>query len=127
LGSGTDGWVFSLEPHSVLKVHKTEARFRNELNVYQRLAEHQVNRVGALHVPELENYDAKRLIIEISYVTPPYLIDFGKSHLDHPPTFDDEARQLWQQEIAYRFGSRCGDALQIYHVTVHSFSSFGGP
>lgn len=35
LGWGSDGWVFSLEPFSVIKVLRDRRRFNNELRVYQ--------------------------------------------------------------------------------------------
>lgn len=66
---------------TVVKVHLHPFRFRNELSVYQRLAEHGINRVGIFRVPELRSFDESLRVIEISAVEPPFLIDFGKSRL----------------------------------------------
>jgi hypothetical protein len=118
LGSGTDGTVYGVSGPSVVKVHKDRHRFNNELKAYLRLREQNVNSVGMFHIPELRNYDPEQLIIEISTVRPPYLIDFGKSHIDHTPDYDDEAWDMWRERLGQVFGDNAGVASQIFHQMV---------
>ncbi|NBC10956.1 MAG: hypothetical protein GVY24_04370 [Planctomycetes bacterium] len=115
LGSGTDGWVFSLEPYSVIKVHATEHRFQNELRAYLRLREDGVTAIGAFSVPDLRAFDAERLILEISFVTPPYLIDFGKSMVDREPDFPPEHWEDWWRKIEVTFEENASMASYIFH------------
>lgn len=40
-------------------------------------------------VPALVGYDDSLMIVEMSVVSPPYFLDFGKCYLDHPPKYED--------------------------------------
>ena len=112
VGSGQDGWVFMIDPPlTALKVHESRRKFANELEAYRRLHAAGVNQIGDLNIPELVDYDEPRLIIEISYVQPPYLLDFGKVALSKPGEepldfhdFPEEYWQQWENEIVERFG-----------------------
>lgn len=81
LGSGTDGIVFHTSRTSAVKVHLNAQRLQNELAVYRRLDELGVRMLGMFQVPHLIGWETSRLLIEISAVEPPFLIDFGKSRL----------------------------------------------
>ncbi len=126
--------MFSLEPHSVVKVHIHADRFELELAAYQRLKEHGVTEVACCSVPELLGFDRIRKIIEIAYVKPPFIIDFGKSRLDDAVDFRPDAWDMWEQTIQYNFGQKAGwaflahkqlrDKYGIHHddVTVSNFN-----
>jgi len=115
LGSGTDGWVFSLEPYSVLKVYADPLKYKNELRVYLRLQAKNVDFFHGVNIPRLRHYHHDLLVIEISFVRPPYLIDFGKSYLDTAVDFPSEAVAMWRHEVLARFGRRRGlDALHLH-------------
>lgn len=116
LGSGTDGWVFSLKPYSVIKVHENRRRFYNELHAYQRLQADQVIEINGLSVPQLQGADEELLLVEMSYVQPPYLIDFGKCTIDTRPDFTDEALEMADAEVRDRFGPRADDAFHARDV-----------
>ena len=124
LGSGTDGTVYSVSGPSVVKVHKDLHRFNNELNAYLRLRKHNVNSVGMFHIPELRSHDTRHLIIEISVVKPPYLIDFGKSHLDEVPDYDDEAWTMWWERVEQVFGDNTAVASQIFYQMVRKYGIY---
>ena len=59
-------------------------------------------------VPFLEDCDEGLLILEMSIVQPPYLLDFGKVYLDHPPThlYDEQMMANAVEEWLERFGDR---------------------
>lgn len=123
-GWGTDGWVFSLRPHSVVKVHRGEASFWAELRAYQRLAYYGVTEINGCNVPQLRNHDEEHLTIEISYVTPPYVIDFGKSYLDKPRDFSPELWADWERKIEYMYGSNAEWALRIHRTLSEKYGIY---
>ena len=51
--------------------------------------------------------DDRLLIIEMTRVSPPFLLDFGGAYLDDPPEFlpDELARQQWDTEKREQFES----------------------
>jgi len=97
----------------------------NELRVYQHFKQLGVKQIGLLRVPLLRGYDERLLVIEMSYVTPPYLIDFGKSKFKKPD-FDQEAISMWEAQIAERFGENAGDVMQIHHQLWRKYGIYHG-
>ncbi|MEX2213913.1 MAG: hypothetical protein WD768_07285 [Phycisphaeraceae bacterium] len=99
LGFGHDGHVFVSNEHTAIKVHERATTYRNELAVYQRLRERGVDRVADHHVPKLIDWDDTRLIIEMSIVPRPFVLDFASAMLDHAPRFPqhviDERTEHW--------------------------------
>lgn len=124
LGWGTDGWVFSLKPHSVVKVHRTHRSFLQEFNAYTRLREYGVSEVCDCAVPQLREFDGERLIIEMSYVTSPCVLDFGKAYLDVPRDYTQEARDMWVASIEENFGDKAGLALQVYNKLAKDYGVY---
>ena len=55
-------------------------------------------------MPRLVEFDESLLVIEIDVVTPPYLLDFGKAHLDHKPDFSEEVLADWEESLVEYFG-----------------------
>src|SRR4051812_11316294 len=49
-----------------------------------------VTKVHRFAVPKLISWDDDLLIVEIQVVSPPFILDFGKAYLDHPPDFDEQ-------------------------------------
>lgn len=124
LGSGTDGWVFSLEPHSVVKVHEHKRRFFMELRAYERLKRHRVTSIAGCNVPVLRGHDPDALILEMSFVSPPYVIDFGKSRLDTPADFNDDAWRYWERKIEYMYGEDTGWALRVHRHLIEKYGIY---
>jgi hypothetical protein len=93
------------------------------LSVYQRLQSHQIEQLQGFHIPILLHYDRNLFVLEISFVRPPYILDFAAATLDQPPPgFDAEDRE-WIAEKRRVFGShwsaivRLLDALR--HIGIH--------
>jgi hypothetical protein len=91
LGHGVHGSVFTakcqpqpdeLPLYSAVKAHKQEADYRRERDIYLRLQREGITEIRRCHVPELIAYDDDLLIIEMTIVTPPYLLDFAGAFLD---------------------------------------------
>ena len=45
-------------------------------------------------------------VIEMTVVTPPFLLDFAGAYLDWPPEFSSEATEYWLHEKQEQFGTR---------------------
>lgn len=114
LGFGTHGTVFCVEDksdseksgRSAIKVHSDSQPYHRERTVYERLAEHEVTDVDGFKVPEMLRADDALLVIEMTVVTRPYLLDFAGAYLDHPPEFPEEVWADWLEKKQEEFGRR---------------------
>jgi hypothetical protein len=79
LGAGTDGSVWPTNRKSAVKVLELEKNYLQERRCYQRLLEQNVERIDGLAVPKLIDFDDSLLVVEMEFVYPPYLLDFGKA------------------------------------------------
>jgi hypothetical protein len=127
-GYGVDGYVWQTTQDTILKVFRSESPFQHELAVYRRLQANGVKRLQGFRIPQLLNYREDLLTLELSYVRPPFALDFAGATLGSPPPgFDFESVQ-WTQEKRAIYGakwpevSRLLDALRhlgIYYPDVH--------
>ena len=108
LGYGSDGSVWKSSRHTAVKALYYQKNFDHELECYQRLKSANVRSISIFDVPFLEDFDTQLLILEMSIVQPPYLLDFGKVYLDHPPThlYDEQMMANAREEWYERFGKR---------------------
>jgi hypothetical protein len=90
---------------SAIKVHERERPYSRERDVYRRLAEEGVSAILTCRVPRMLRCD-ELWVIEMSIVTPPYVLDFAGAYLDEPPDFSEEALAEWDAEKREQFGSR---------------------
>jgi hypothetical protein len=115
LGSGTDGDVFIVTgPQAAIKVHFDEHRFFRELVAYERLAELGIDQIGAFVIPKFHNADTKLLIIEMSVVRPPFLIDFGKATVDDDQGWPKEQMQMWWDRVNEVFDQDASIASSVF-------------
>lgn len=108
LGYGSDGTVWKTSRHTAVKALYDARRFELELDCYLRLKNANIHHIGLFDVPFLEDFERELLVIEISIVQPPYLLDFGKVYLDFPPThlYDEQLLANAHEEWIERFGTR---------------------
>lgn len=83
-GFGQDGLVYATNQESVLKCLRYERLYKNERNVYQRLALLECDRIAEFNVPRLINFDDSLWVVEIQIVSPPFVLDFAGASLDWP-------------------------------------------
>jgi hypothetical protein len=125
LGFGVHGIVFAAgkqpEGRSAVKVNEREVDFRRERDVYLRLKELGVEKIRDCAVPGLIAYDDELLIIEMSVVTTPYVLDFAGAYLDWKPDFSEEVMADWQADKQEQFGKRWPEVLAI----LASLESYG--
>ncbi|MGD9858199.1 MAG: hypothetical protein AB7U20_24925 [Planctomycetaceae bacterium] len=104
LGAGYDGIVFATGSGSAVKALRYEELYRRERDVYIRLKERQVEFVEGCRVPALIGYDDQLWVVEIEFVTPPFVVDFAGAHLDMRPQFPEDVYSDWLQEKSDQFG-----------------------
>lgn len=108
LGYGSDGNVWQSSARSAIKALNRGESYAVELECYRRLKTADVIEICGFNVPVLEGWDDELMIIEMSIVQPPYLLDFGKVYLDEPPTYlyDEQMIANATEEWRERFGDR---------------------
>jgi hypothetical protein len=118
LGSGIHGIVHVIESKTqpgktALKLHRTSVAYLRERQIYQRLREARVSKIFGFHTPQLVRFDDELMAIEMTIVTPPFLLDFAGAYLDSPPEFSNEIWAEWEAEKREHFGARWELVLAI--------------
>jgi len=111
LGHGIHGIVYAAErndkPGNVaIKVHRSRDAYERELAAYLRLREEHVEEVFGFNVPKLIHFDEELLVIEMTIVARPFVLDFAGAYLDCAPQFSDEIWREWETEKRDQFESR---------------------
>jgi len=111
LGFGIHGIVHVAEGNpqsgkSAIKAHRAVEPYVRERRVYERLAEAGITRILGFHVPQLLGADDDLLVLEMTIVTPPFVLDFAGAYLDVPPEFSDEIWSEWEAEKREQFETR---------------------
>lgn len=112
LGFGTQGVVFKITHGKAIKVHHLESGYIRERDAYLRLRERGIREIQGMQIPRFEGYDNSRLILEMSVVHIPCILDFGGAYLDHPPPHlqrDDE----WFESKQDEFGENWKKAYSV--------------
>ena len=91
LGYGNDGTVWKTSRRTANKAIERKSKYDLELFCYQRLAEEGVASLDEFAVPELIGNSDELLVIEMTIVSPPYIVDFAKVWLDKEPDFPEDA------------------------------------
>lgn len=125
---GWEAFLWRTTDYQIIKVHRNRLEFTNELIVYQKLMAKPVKQIQGFQVPRLIDYDDSLWVLELSFVRPPYVLDFGRATLGSaPPGFDPESAD-WISEKRRLYGDRWPevalllDALRlmgIYFTDVH--------
>jgi hypothetical protein len=111
LGSGVQGIVVAAQSQAesgkvAVKVHDREEAYRRERDVYLRLRERGVSAILGCAVPQLLGFDDHLRVIEMTFVTPPFVLDFGGAHLEQAPQFSDEVLADWAVQKQEQFAER---------------------
>jgi hypothetical protein len=100
LGSGAEGFVYLSSSATAIKVFTYQEKFLSELAVYRRLKQHDVIEIQGFAVPRLVGFDPDLLVIEMTTVQPPYLLDFAQAKLDEPFEFSEDDEEEWWKRVA---------------------------
>ncbi len=121
LGWGWDGVVIQSSSNSAVKGFKFIEHFRRERDVYLRLRGHGVEKVQGFAVPALLDFDEALMVIEMSIVSPPYVLDFAGARLDSPAEFPSEVLEEWERDKEELFE----DEWPIVRSIMAEFERFG--
>lgn len=113
LGFGREARVYATGRRTAIKLHKDHDAFQQELLCYLRLTASRTQIVLGHNVPRLIDADEKLLILEITIVERPFLLDFGAARLDSAPDFPPEVLETWEQEKIEQFGDNWPHAAAI--------------
>jgi hypothetical protein len=121
LGFGVHGIVYLVKPQaeiapSAVKIHNQEEAFRRERDIYLRLKDRGIKRIRGCEVPQLIRFDDQLLIIEMTIVSRPFVLDFAGAYLDHAPDFSEEVLADWRADKEEQFGSRWPEVKAILAV-----------
>jgi hypothetical protein len=107
LGFGKDGRVYASDRRSAVKLHEREESYSRERDIYIRLRECSVSKVWCFNIPSLIEFDDACRVIEMSIVTPPYLLDFASAYLeDERPDFPPDVVEKWHNDLQESFGDK---------------------
>jgi hypothetical protein len=108
LGSGKDGIVHigknkSRPADTALKGLRFEELYFREKAAYERLKARGVNGVLGFSIPQLLGYDDELLVIEMTIVERPFVLDFASAYLDSRPEFPPEIWLEWEADKREQF------------------------
>ena len=99
LGFGSDGTVWATPRGTAVKVFERPRPYQAEKACYLRLRHRNVTEIMGFAVPQLEGFDDELEVVEMTIVSPPHLLDFGKTYLDCPP---DYSAEVVADDLAFR-------------------------
>jgi hypothetical protein len=115
IGAGKDGSVWQTTRSSALKIHVIDSSYTVERNAYMRFRDLNVSNVAGFAIPKLLEFDDELLAIEMTGVTPPYLVDFASAIFDVEPDFIEDDGHTFEDFIRTRFDARADAVLDLYY------------
>ena len=114
LGFGREGDVFASDRPSAVKFFHDQQAFDREVEVYQVLAELNIETIAGHAVPKLVRHDSEYLAIEMSIVTPPFLPDFAGAMLEYEVSdFEEHVQEEHHARLMDLYGDRWQDVLAV--------------
>lgn len=95
--------------------------YRQERDVYLRLQELNLSNLRGFEIPRLVDLDDTLQVIEMTIVSPPFVLDFAGAKLDRKPQFEPEIMEEWRREKAEQFE----DDWQEVQRLIWAFERFG--
>ena len=87
-GAGVDGCVFATNQLTAIKAFHFDKLYRQELEIYLYLKEWNISEVAGFSIPRLIGHDPTLAVIEMTVVTPPYVLDFVTARIEVPIEYD---------------------------------------
>jgi hypothetical protein len=116
LGDGKDGVVLMHRMSTAVKFFHNSENYTRELRAYRALRHARTDQVLGLHVPQFIRSDDELLAIEITVVTPPFLLDFASAYSDDELNWLGFTPEVWGEREAHWaevFGDRWPDAAAV--------------
>lgn len=102
------GAVWETPEKSAVKRFYKVKQFEVERDAYIRLKSRRKRTIGIFKVPELLAYNDDLMVVEMTIVEPPYLLDFGKTYIDEKPPYaaEEEIMREYRKKLSELFGER---------------------
>ena len=114
LGQGKDGRVWITSGGHAIKAHERSESYRAERNAYMRFRDVGLDEVNGFAVPSLVAFDDALLVIEMTVVPPPFVVDFASVTLDFDPELIEDEGHTLADLVRDRFGDdRAADVLGV--------------
>ncbi len=118
LGGGKDGIVSAAKNNAdvvgvAVKIHERRDAYLRECAAYVRLRASRVSEIRGFNVPRLLGHDDRLLVLEMTIVTRPYILDFADAWLDRLPEFPENVWTEWEEEKMEQFGPRWPEVQKI--------------
>ena len=94
VGFGQDGIVWMTTRPSAIKALRYAEHYSREVEVYERLRKHNIKQINGFSVPRMIRNDDELWIVEMTLVTPPFVLDFAGAALDRPPAHANEPEMI---------------------------------
>lgn len=126
LGSGKDGIVLvgtsmAAPARVAIKAHRFTELYLREKAVYQRLEKLAVITVLGFNVPQLLAAHDALLVLEMTIVRRPFVLDFAGAYLDVRPEFPADVWADWEAEKREQFEGRWPAVQKV----LAAFEEFG--
>lgn len=121
LGFGREGDVLATDRPSAVKLFHETPPFRRELEVYQTLSAADITSIAGHHVPRLLRHDADLLAIEMSIVTPPFVLDFAGARTEAEAALFDFEEHVIEEHHA-RLADLYGDDWTKVLTVIEEFA-----
>lgn len=95
--------MWATNQNTAIKAFERATNYNTESLCYERLVQAGIRSIDSFVIPKFLGKDDRVLVIEMTLVTPPYFLDFGKAHLDQPFEFEAGGYELWDQECSDRY------------------------
>ena len=106
LGGGQDGLVLMTHQLSAIKAFRYAEQYARELKVYIRLQELKIQQIAGFTIPRLRQHDPTNWLIEMSIVSPPFVVDFVAAYVDEQPPFDRKIQRQALRKQRAAFGDK---------------------
>lgn len=118
LGFGQDGIVFATGVATAVKSLKYRQLYEKELAVYSRLLAHDIDNLCGFNVPKLVGHHDELMVIEMEFVTPPFVLDFASAGVDQDPLQKYDQGQIAETIAAWSelFGAHWPQVRKLYHA-----------
>lgn len=116
-----DGTVFQTSRQSAVKILKWQELYERERDAYIRLRDHDVHTVCDCNVPALLGFDDELWAVEMSIVSPPYVLDFAGASVDQRREYPQEVLDEWMADKREQFGDQWPHVRRI----VFAFEQMG--
>jgi len=99
-GDGCDGYVLATSAGTAVKAFNFPQLFCRELEIYEYLKRWDITEVHGFHIPKLVASNSDLSVIEMTVVSPPFVLDFVSARIEVPIEYDEEwiARRMEEFE-----------------------------